>query len=57
MNNNAIIRGMLEIPEVRLGLIDFAIRCLDCAKAYLLKKREPIINEIAELKKSNKLVA
>lgn len=55
MSNNALISCMLDLPEVRLGLINAAIRFLDYAKEYLTKLRDSEISKIEDLKKSNKL--
>lgn len=57
MNNNAVLIGLLETPEVRIGLFEFAIRILDCTKALLVMMRESEVEKLAELKKANKLVA
>ena len=55
--NNSIVEGILEIPEVRIGLIDFAIRILDKTKDFLVELREKENNKLLELKASKVLVA
>ena len=55
MNDNALLKSILVLPEVRIGLINFTIRFLDYAKEYLLKLRDSEILKIENLKKTNKL--
>lgn len=50
--NNSIVEGILAIPEVRIGLIDFAIRILDKTKDFLVELREKENNKLLELKAS-----
>lgn len=33
--NNSIVEGILEIPQVRIGLLNFAISVLDKTKDFL----------------------
>lgn len=55
--NNSIVKDILKIPEVRIGLIDFAIRVLDKTKDFLIELREKENNKLLELKESKVLVA
>ena len=55
--NNSVVKDILAIPEVRIGLIDFAIRVLDKTRDFLIEMREKENHKLLELKKSKVLVA
>lgn len=55
--NNSIVKGILEIPQVRIGLIEFAISVLDKTKDFLIELREKENSKLLELKKSKAIVA
>lgn len=54
--NNSIVKGILEIPEVRISLIDFTIRVLDKTRDFLVKLREKENDKLLELKESKELI-
>lgn len=48
--NNSIVKDILTIPQVRIGLIDFAISVLDKTKNFLIELREKENNKLLESK-------
>lgn len=55
--NNSIVKDILQIPEVRIGLLEFAIRALDLTKEFLVEMRDKEKSKLLVLKESKKLIA
>ena len=55
--NNSIVEGILEIPQVRIGLLNFAISVLDKTKDFLIELRKKENSKLLELEKYKSLIA
>ena len=55
--NNGVAKDILAIPEVRIGLIEFAIRVLDKTRNFLVELRDKENSKLLKLKESKELIA